>query len=52
MGERWFRDDFADAVWRSETLKPLERLVALAYAEFLDAKDVKTRFSLTRKSQH
>lgn len=29
---RWPREDWVDAVWASETLKPLQRLVAFSYA--------------------
>lgn len=31
--ERWPRDDFARSVWDSDQLKPLERLVALCFAD-------------------
>lgn len=34
MKRRWFRDTYADAVWGPNALRPLEVLVALAYARF------------------
>jgi hypothetical protein len=37
---RWPRDDWSDALWLSEQLKPLERLVGLAYAKRAGAGDV------------
>lgn len=37
-GDRWHRDVWAEAVWSSQ-LRPLERLVALAYADHARDKD-------------
>lgn len=31
--KRWFRDDYIDAVWETEALRPNEVLVALVYAD-------------------
>lgn len=38
--KRWPRDAFVAAVWESEQLRPLERIVALAYADHAKDSDV------------
>lgn len=38
--KRWFRDDYRDALWKPNALRPNEILVALAYAEYAGQDDV------------
>ena len=38
--KRWFRDDYRDALWKPNALRPNEVLVGLAYAEFAGQDDV------------
>lgn len=38
--KRWFRDEYRDALWKPNALRPNEILVALAYAEYAGKDDV------------
>lgn len=40
---RRFRDQYTDALWAPNALRPNEILVALAYAKYAGARDPKTR---------